>query len=67
MLEWTGAPCIDTIGIPCGSKSPIVIVFLVSDKSRNAVMICSDSASSITLRDASGVKFGNSIPIFWCP
>ena len=49
MLEWTGSPCIDTLGIPCRSKSPIAIVFLVDDESRNAVIMCSASASSIKL------------------
>ena len=67
MLEWTGDLCIDTLGILCGSKSPIVIVFLVADESRNATIIFCASASNVTLRDASGVKIDASLPVFWCP
>ena len=67
MLGWTGASCIDTLGITCGSDSPIAIVFLVTDEIRNAAMICSDNKSSITLRYASGVKVDTGIPLFWFP
>ena len=66
MLEWTGAPCIDILGITCGSEIPIAIVFLVADESRNYAMICSASASSLALRDASGVKVDVSLPLLWC-
>ena len=67
MLEWTGATCIDTLVIPCGSKIPIAIVFLVTGESRNYKIICSASASSPTLRNASGVKFDAVPPLLWCP
>ena len=66
MLEWNGVSFIDTLGIPFGSKSPIAVVFLVSYESRNAAMICSDIASSLTLRDASKVKVDFGILIFCC-
>ena len=67
MLEWNGDPCIDTLGIPCGSKSLITVVFLVADEIINSVMICSASASSLTPRDASGVEVDVSLPILWFP
>ena len=63
MLEWTGALCIDTFGIPCGSESPIDIVFLVAGEIRNYAIICYASAYSHTLRDASVVKFDASLPL----
>ena len=66
MLEWTGSPFIDTLEIPCGPKSHISIVFLVDDKSKNSGMICSASASSLMLRDDSGVKVDAGIPLVWC-
>ena len=66
MLEWNGDPCIDTLGIPCGSKSLITVVFLVADEIINSVMICSASASSLTLIDGNGVKFDAGLPLFWC-
>ena len=65
MLEWTGALCIDTLGILCGYESPIAIVFLVDDESRNSVMICSANTFSITLRDYGGILVDASIPLFW--
>ena len=66
MLDWTGAPCIDTLVIPCGSESPITIVFLVSGEIKDADVICSASASSLTLRDASDVEVNAGIQILWC-
>ena len=66
MLEWTGALCIDTIGIPFGSESAIAMVFFVADESRNDAIICSTSASSCTLRDASDVNIDNDLPLLWC-
>ena len=67
ILDWTGALCIDTLGIPYGSKSPIAIVFLVADDRRNAAMICSDCASSLTLRYFNDVKVDAGLPLLWCP
>ena len=67
MLEWNRAPCIDTLCILCRSESTIAIVFLVADESRNAAIICSASASSMTFRYASGVKVDAKLPLFWCP
>ena len=55
------------LGIPCRSDSLIVIVSIVADESRNAAMICSASASNITLRNASGVKVNVGILLLWCP
>ena len=59
MLEWIGDPCIETLGIPCGSDSPISVVLIFSDESRN------DSAYISTLRDASGIRVDASLPLFW--
>ena len=67
MLEWTGALCINTFVIPCGSKIPIAIVYIVATESRNAAIICSDSAFSLTLIYSSGVKVDAGLPLFWCP
>ena len=67
MLEWTGAPCIDTLVIMCGSYIPITIVFIVVVDIINASIICSASASSIIFRYASDVKFDTGIPYLWCP
>ena len=50
-----------------GSENNIVIVFIVADESINGAIICSASASSITLRGASGVKIDVGLPLFWCP
>ena len=66
MLEWTRDTCIDMLGIPCGSKSPIVILFVVDDESRKSAIIFYTSAPSLTLRDASGIKVDASLPLFWC-
>ena len=66
MLDWTGAPCIDTLGILCVSDIPISVVFIVADESINTFMICSASASSLTLIDGNGVKFDAGLPLFWC-
>ena len=66
MLEWNGDPCFDTLGIPCGSRSPISIVFIVTGESRNATMICYGSESNITLKDSSGVKVDSGLPLFCC-
>ena len=66
MLEWIGDTCIETLGILCGSESPITIVFIFADESRNYAMICSTSGSIRTLRGASGVRFESSLPLFWC-
>ena len=55
------------IGSLLGSEIPIDIVFLVAVKSRNDVIICSASASSLTLIDASGVKVDAGLPILWFP
>ena len=54
------------IGIRCGSESPIAIVSLVADKSINDAIICSASASILTLRDVSGVKVEAGLLILWC-
>ena len=67
MLEWTGDPCIDTLGIPCGSEIPIAILFFITGGSINAAIICFASASSIMLRDANSFKFDAGFPLFWCP
>ena len=67
MSDRTGNPCIDTLGIPCGSKISIAIVFIVASESRNSAMLCSSIAPSITLRDASGGKVDNHLPLFCCP
>ena len=53
MLEWIVYMCIETLGILYWSDSPIDIVFIVADESRNSAMIFCASASSSTLRDAS--------------
>ena len=66
MLEWTGALCIDKLGITCGSNSSIVIVFLGADDSINAAMIRSAIVSSLRLIDANDVKFYTGLPLFWC-
>ena len=50
---------------PRGSENNIVIVFMVADESINGAIICSASASSIMLMDASGVKADAGLPIFW--
>ena len=67
MLEWTRSPCSEKLGIPCVSESSIAIVFLVAGKSIYAAIICSASASSLTLRDTSAVKVEAGLPLFWCP
>ena len=67
MLECTGAPCIDTLGVLRGSKSLIAIVFLIAGESINATIMCSASASSHMSRDYSGVKVDASLLLFWCP
>ena len=56
MLEWTVDPCIDRLGIPCGSESPITIVCIVAEEIINTAMVFSAIASNLTLRDGSGVK-----------
>ena len=66
-MEWTGDPCIDMLGILLISNSPIAIVFIVAGTSRNAAIICSASASSLTSIDASGVKVYAGLRLFWCP
>ena len=48
-----------------GAENTIAIVFLVANESRNEAIICSASASSIMLMDASGVKADAGLPIFW--
>ena len=67
MLEWNVYLYIDTLRILCGPKSPISIVFLVADESINYAIKCPTSASSITLRYASGVKVDAGLPLLWCP
>ena len=67
MLEGIGDPFIDMLGILCSSESPITIVILVADESRNAAIICSASASSLILRDASVTKVDAGLPLLWCP
>ena len=67
MLECTGSPFIDKLGILCGSESPIAILFLVSDESKNAAVLCSYIASILMLRYASDVKVDAGLPLFWCP
>ena len=67
MFEWTGDTCIYTLVITCRFESPIAILFLAADESINAAIIYSASTSSISFKDASGVKFDASLPLFWCP
>ena len=45
----------DTIDSKQGSKNPTDIVLLVANKIINDAIICSASASSLTLRDAIGI------------
>ena len=66
MLDWIVALCIETIGIPCASYSPIAILFLLTDEIRNSAMICSAIVSSCMLRDARGIRVDSGIPLFWC-
>ena len=61
MLEWIGAPCIETLEIMYVSNNPIPIVFIFAYESRNAAMRCSDSESSRTFRDASIVRVDASL------
>ena len=67
MLECTGDLCINKLGIPCGSKSPIAIVFIVAYESINSAIINSTGASILTLRDDSGIKVDSGLPLFYCP
>ena len=67
MLECILDPCMETLGIPCGSDIPIAIVFLFADKSRNAAIICCASAYSCILRYDSDVRVEARILLFWCP
>ena len=57
----------DTLGSPLVSENPTTIVFLVAVKSRNDAIICSASASSLLLRDPSGVKVDSGLLIIWRP
>ena len=41
-------------------------MFLVAADSRNDAIIFSDSASSLTLRDDSGVKVDSGLTLLWC-
>ena len=66
MLEWIGYPCIENIEITCRSDSPTTIVFIFADESINSNIICSDSASSHTFIDASGVRVDAGLPLLWC-
>ena len=62
-MEWNGALSIDTLDIPSRYYIPITILFLVADESRNDAIICSAGASSLKLRDSSGIKVDAGLPI----
>ena len=53
----------DTLGSPQGSNNRNAIIFLVSGKSTNDAIIGSASASSLMLRDASGIKVDAELPL----
>ena len=57
----------DTLVSSYGSKNLSAIIFFVADDSRNDAIICSATASSLTLRYAIGVKVDVGLPLFWCP
>ena len=65
ILGWIGDLCIKTLDIMCRSDIPIILVFIFTDDSINASMICSTSSSSRMLRDAIGVRVDAGIPLFW--